>query len=505
MSLTKATYSMVNGAPFNILDYGASESATGAVNTAAIQAAVDAAYAAGGGVVYIPYGQYPVATVTTNPASGSAAVAVVLKDNINVNFADGAELVLANTGNTQSYAVFLVADAEYVSVTGKGFITGDWTTHTGSLGEGGMCLWLAGAQWFKSSGMTYRQGWGDGILISRSYASGGNTASEYVFLENVICESNRRQGISLISGNHVVMNDCELRGTGYKPGGGFGTAPMAGIDIEPDDVADWVRDITINNLITSSNVGAGIRIDLNAVALTDNLYQMTVNNHKDFDSGYGFVYSGQPGATRGYLVVNNPVWVNNQANAFAMEDNAGTGLQVFLNRPTAINPGRTALSQNTGAFQFTASASMTASMGNVVVVNPSVKYDSTIGSTDRCYYAFQFQADAATGFDSTFKLIDPLTAQGDPAAAGSNANALYYESGIGTQGQFVSNLYSVFEDKGIYVNTKVVTTASAAPTTGTWAQGDVVFKSNATSGQPAGWMCTVAGTPGTWKAMANLA
>jgi len=77
MSLTKATYSMVNGAPFNIVDYGALESASGATNTAAIQAAIDAADAAGGGVVYVPYGIYPVATVTTNAASGSASVAIV--------------------------------------------------------------------------------------------------------------------------------------------------------------------------------------------------------------------------------------------------------------------------------------------------------------------------------------------------------------------------------------------------------------------------------------------
>lgn len=46
--------------------------------------------------------------------------------------------------------------------------------------------------------------------------------------------------------------------------------------------------------------------------------------------------------------------------------------------------------------------------------------------------------------------------------------------------------------------------STAAPTTGTWNQGDVVWRSNATSGQQSGWMCTVSGTPGTWKAMSNL-
>lgn len=49
-----------------------------------------------------------------------------------------------------------------------------------------------------------------------------------------------------------------------------------------------------------------------------------------------------------------------------------------------------------------------------------------------------------------------------------------------------------------------VTYQSAAPTTGTWDKGDTRWNWNATSGQPMGWVCTVAGTPGTWTAMPNL-
>jgi hypothetical protein len=41
--------------------------------------------------------------------------------------------------------------------------------------------------------------------------------------------------------------------------------------------------------------------------------------------------------------------------------------------------------------------------------------------------------------------------------------------------------------------------ASAAPTTGTWSLGDVVYNTNPSSGAYFGWVCTVAGTPGTWK------
>ena len=42
-------------------------------------------------------------------------------------------------------------------------------------------------------------------------------------------------------------------------------------------------------------------------------------------------------------------------------------------------------------------------------------------------------------------------------------------------------------------------TVNAAPTFGTWKKGDVVYNSNAVASGYIGWVCTTAGTPGTWK------
>lgn len=43
---------------------------------------------------------------------------------------------------------------------------------------------------------------------------------------------------------------------------------------------------------------------------------------------------------------------------------------------------------------------------------------------------------------------------------------------------------------------------TAAPAVGTWAVGDIVYNSTPSAGSPAGWRCTVAGTPGTWEPIA---
>jgi hypothetical protein len=46
--------------------------------------------------------------------------------------------------------------------------------------------------------------------------------------------------------------------------------------------------------------------------------------------------------------------------------------------------------------------------------------------------------------------------------------------------------------------------ATAAPVSGTWVQGDRVFNQLPAIGQPKSWVCTVAGTPGTWVSEGNL-
>ena len=46
--------------------------------------------------------------------------------------------------------------------------------------------------------------------------------------------------------------------------------------------------------------------------------------------------------------------------------------------------------------------------------------------------------------------------------------------------------------------------ASAAPVSGDWLQGNIVWNSAPVAGGIPGWVCVASGTPGTWKAMANL-
>jgi pectate lyase-like protein len=58
--------------------------------------------------------------------------------------------------------------------------------------------------------------------------------------------------------------------------------------------------------------------------------------------------------------------------------------------------------------------------------------------------------------------------------------------------------------QGRIASSQYVWQGTAAPTAGAWNRGDIVWNSSPSASNPPGWMCVTAGTPGTWKAFANL-
>jgi hypothetical protein len=70
----------------------------------------------------------------------------------------------------------------------------------------------------------------------------------------------------------------------------------------------------------------------------------------------------------------------------------------------------------------------------------------------------------------------------------------------------VNNLYSTSGTRRItrLGAVKMVVVNNAAPTIGTWNKGDIAINMAPTAGGTATWICTAAGTPGTWKASATV-
>lgn len=71
-------------------------------------------------------------------------------------------------------------------------------------------------------------------------------------------------------------------------------------------------------------------------------------------------------------------------------------------------------------------------------------------------------------------------------------------------GAFAASAGGIFVDYQTSTGRRVGR-GTAAPVAGTWAVGDTVWNTAPVAAGVPGWMCTTGGTPGTWKAMANLA
>lgn len=108
MALTKVSYSMIEGAVFNVLDYGAV--GDGVTNDqAACQAAIDAAVLAGGGAVFFPAGTYILNSVASSDTTPNGLLipdtnGVFDTDNGIMLFGEGIDTVL-KAGNTNMCVV----------------------------------------------------------------------------------------------------------------------------------------------------------------------------------------------------------------------------------------------------------------------------------------------------------------------------------------------------------------------------------------------------------------
>ena len=91
---------------------------------------------------------------------------------------------------------------------------------------------------------------GDGIYLGAAYEKGPN---EDITIRRVDCNENHRQGISVITAKNLLIEDCLLRNTS-------GTAPEAGIDLEPNGVNEVLSNCVIRRCISEGNNGSGYLI-----------------------------------------------------------------------------------------------------------------------------------------------------------------------------------------------------------------------------------------------------
>lgn len=212
-------------------------------DTAAFQQAIDGAGQEGGGIVTVPAGRYLIDPLRS----------VRLRSGVRLQLDAGATL-MAMPNAAERSVVLLAQDVTDVSISG-GCLVGERDRHLGTTGEWGHGIQLRGARRVVLRDIHVSNFWGDGVsvaAINPTRANPDTAPSTDVLLQRVVSIGNRRQGLTIGRSRRVRVVDCEFSGT-------RGTAPEAGIDIEPD-AGDEASDIEISGCRVHDNHGPGIQV-----------------------------------------------------------------------------------------------------------------------------------------------------------------------------------------------------------------------------------------------------
>lgn len=180
---------------------------------------------------------------------------LTLRGNMEINFEPGT-VVLAKkdefTGGGDS--LFRATDVDNLVIRGYGATLHmrkkDYQNPPYKRAEWRMGISINGCKNVLIEGLRIESSGGDGV-----YVAGGSRFpwSEDVTVRNVICNDHHRQGISVISAVNLLIENCILSNT-------LGTAPTAGIDLEPDGKDERLVNCVIRNCTMENNAGHGILV-----------------------------------------------------------------------------------------------------------------------------------------------------------------------------------------------------------------------------------------------------
>eukprot|EP00041_Stephanoeca_diplocostata_P015233 m.289739 g.289739 ORF g.289739 m.289739 type:complete len:420 (-) comp19971_c0_seq11:266-1525(-) len=153
---------------------------------------------------------------------------------------------------------------------------------------------------FKIEGLTISESGGDGIYVASSFTN-ETVPSSNVTVINISAVRNYRQGMSVISVEGLLVQDSLFADTA-------GTAPMAGIDFEPNSPDNRLADMVLRNVTVKNNAGRGFQFSLHgqnqsSAPITARFEDCTVLG----GNKYGFSVSGSATA----LPRDSRVYVDN--------------------------------------------------------------------------------------------------------------------------------------------------------------------------------------------------
>lgn len=451
MPLTKVSYSMISGAPANVLDYGADPTGV-ADSTNSIQAALNS----GAGVIFFPFGTYkiagggaPTATTLIVPSTvyelrGEGGFRTPTTLNFTGTNTLGTAFDIQSTNLRSVSNLFLNTNSTNGNFTNIIKVANDthfvnWTNV--STNGGATTHWVFGDRCFNQCFINCGA-WGTDWLMQTGIKIGfvGNTHDFHtchwlhcgigVWLLGNSIELTNFYGGEIASNAKCGVHIGSDSGTSV----GIEDLNFFGVYFEDQPIHIIQKSVNFKGLqiygCRTSELAWSALVDVQATTYSINIS--------------GGVYNRAAGGT-GYLI-------NGNGNSI---------IDAFIDSPFlySVTPYT-----NVGANQIW------------------YRTNRIGGSPGQISYETQ-GINAQKDFNTAYSYANKRLV----TTLGNNANPVVHDVGFG----------SVYDS--------VVPGGGGSLWTGyTFPQGSLCWNSSATVGQPRGWMCTVAGTPGTWVSMGNL-
>ena len=235
-------------------------------DTDQIQSAINYLGNNGGGTIEFSSGTYLIDSIKS----------IRLKSNITLKFEKNS-ILKSLPNNAEGYEIIRIYNVKNIKLLGGVKIVGERNEHLGIKGEWGIGISIKGSKRIYIENSIITNCWGDGIYVGKS-----NTKlySKDITLKNIKFENNRRQGISIVS----VIN---LKAINIIANNTNGTKPSSGIDLEPNNQNEYMKNVVIIKLSTKNNEGYGLLFALGRLSESPNSIDIRVSSTKDIKDNIG--------------------------------------------------------------------------------------------------------------------------------------------------------------------------------------------------------------------------
>lgn len=296
-----------------------------------------------------------------------------VKSNTTITFEKGA-IFYKNATDSEIYYIINIFECDNV-VINDAYIVGDKDIHIGTTGEWGNGINICNSDNVIINNPIVIDCWGDGIYIGVEYHSTSLKESGTTIINDAYVDDCRRNGLSICSGRQITINNPIIKNI-------LGTAPKAGIDIEPESsgagLLPYLDSVIINNPITENcEIGATIYLgNLIDRGLTTSI---VINNHIDNISDYPLFIKHLVGTLKGKINIIKPIYKNSKRTSIVSDGyNAINTPKITIDTPTIIDFNSTDfandfLNSAISIINVPTNVDATYDIGNIDIINPHIE------------------------------------------------------------------------------------------------------------------------------------